>query len=98
MKLICVFCGREENEPYDIGDTCFELCGGKFENKEEIKIRLKILKSTKKTLWDKIWKGKLTIKDNIKLRDTWREIQDKEELLSKNYKNQNNPYQHIKQL
>jgi len=28
MNLICPDCGREETEPYEIGDGC--LCGGIF--------------------------------------------------------------------
>jgi len=35
MKLKCNICGRKETEPYDIGDTCWDFCGGKFYEIEE---------------------------------------------------------------
>jgi hypothetical protein len=35
MKLVCDTCGRVVSSPYDIGDMCFELCGGYFIELEE---------------------------------------------------------------
>ena len=34
-ELICPKCGRKETPPYDVGDKCFEACGGRFEPAEE---------------------------------------------------------------
>jgi len=28
--LICNICGRIEDKPFEVGDGCFELCGGKM--------------------------------------------------------------------
>ena len=29
-RLVCDCCGRTERGPFDEGDSCYALCGGKF--------------------------------------------------------------------
>ena len=36
-ELICDNCGRIETEPFEVGDACYRLCGGKFIVYEEEK-------------------------------------------------------------
>jgi len=35
MILICDTCGRKVSAPYEIGDMCYELCGGCFREFED---------------------------------------------------------------
>lgn len=74
MNIICNFCGKIEEEPYEVGDKCYTACGGVFIKHEEhsqafFKIDDSFYDKNKK---DKEWRGQhpvsMSTQDLIKIK------------------------------
>lgn len=46
MKLICNQCGKEETEPFDVGDCCGYNCGGELEEQEKEPLKFEVIKES----------------------------------------------------